>query len=497
MRPGSLQGSRGAFISGPFGATVATVKAVKLSITPAAAQLAQGFERIRRGMGVAREFPDGVLREAAAAALSPVLAGPDRTDRREIDLLTIDPPGSMDLDQAFAAIRDGDGYRVWYAIADVGHFVHPGSALEAESLLRGSTLYSPDERIPLYPPILSEGAASLLPGEDRPAVLWTFDLDREGNVPDARVERALVRSRRRLTYAEAQQEIDSPDPPEALQVLKQVGPLRQRIEQERGGVDLRIPDQEIERTDDGFEVAYRSEYPVERWNAQISLLTGIAAAGLMMVRGTGLLRTLPAPTQETVEGLRASSAALGLDWPQSMPYQDFIRTLQPSRPREAAMLSAARVLFRGAGYAYFHGDTPEQPCHYAVAAPYAHVTAPLRRMADRLCNELLLLGPREKPAWLLELLARAPEILKTADRRSRELDSRLVDFVEAQMLSGRVGEVFTGVVVQTNTRGALVQLSAPAVMATSRGSGYRLGERISVRLTVADPQEGEVKFERA
>lgn len=94
-------------------------------------------------------------------------------------------------------------------------------------------------------------------------------------------------------------------------------------------------------------------------------------------------------------------------------------------------------------------------------------------------------------------MPRAPEILKTADRRSREPDSRLVDFVEAQMLSGRVGEVFSGVVVQTNTRGALVQLSSPAVMATSGGTGYRLGERVSVRLTVVDPQEGEVKFELA
>ncbi|CAN5848676.1 RNB domain-containing ribonuclease [soil metagenome] len=474
------------------------MKAVKLSVTPAAVELAEGFARIRKGMGLPEEFPAEVLREAAAAAGRPAVAGSDRTDRRGIELLTIDPPGSMDLDQAFAATRRGDGYRVWYAIADVGHFVDPGSALEAESLLRGSTLYSPDERIPLYPPILGEGAASLLPGQDRPAVLWTFEIDRAGNVPDATVERALVRSRRRLTYAEAQAEIDSADAAESLQVLMEVGTLRQKVEQLRGGVDLRIPEQEIMKTGDGFEVAYRSEYPAERWNAQISLLTGITAAGLMIARGAGLLRTLPPPSEETVEGLRASSAALGLEWRESTPYQDFIRRLQPSQPKEAAMLSAARVLFRGAGYAFFHGEPPEQPCHYAVAAPYAHVTAPLRRMADRLCNELLLMGPDEEtPAWLLDRLAAAPEILKKADRRSRELDSRLVDFVEAQMLSGRLGEVFSGVVVQINTKGALVQVSSPAVMATSVGAGYGLGEQVSVRLAVADPVEGMVKFELA
>ncbi|HYN99305.1 MAG TPA: RNB domain-containing ribonuclease, partial [Actinomycetota bacterium] len=431
-------------------------------------------------------------------AQRPVAPGAHRADRRNLELVTIDPPGSMDLDQAFCAAPLGSGYRVYYAIADVGFFVEPESALEAESMVRGSTLYSPDLRIPLYPPVLSEGAASLLPEQDRPAVLWTFDLSSDGNVDSVSVGRAVVRSRRRLTYLQAQEEIDSPNPVEPLRVLKAVGLLRQEVERARGGVDLRIQDQQIEKTSDGYEVAYRSDYPVERWNAQISLMTGIAAARLMLQRGTGLLRTLPAPSEETIEGLRASAAALGLEWAHHVPYQDFIRSLDGSRPKGAAMLSAARVLFRGAGYAFFHGAPPEQPSHYAVAAPYAHVTAPLRRMADRLCNELLVSAPgADPPAWLLDRLAEAPEVLKSADKRSRELDSRLVDFVEAQTLSNRLGEVFTGVVVETGSKGALIQLSSPAVLATSKGSGYRLGEQVFVRLTVADPVEGDVRFEPA
>lgn len=473
------------------------MKACKIRVSPAATQLTDGFERIRKGMGVPESFPPEVEKEAARVALRKFPTGPGRADRREVELLSIDPPGSMDLDQAYAATRLDSGYRVFYAIADVGRFVDPGSALEAESMKRGSTLYTPDRRIPLYPPVLSEGAASLLPEQDRPAVLWTFDVGPGGLVAEVSMERALVHSRRRLTYTEAQEEIDSPATCESLQVLKEVGLLRQKVERDRGGVDLKLPDQQVEHTPAGFEVVYRSDAPVERWNAQMSLMTGMAAADLMIKGGTGLLRTLPAPSDETVESLRASAAALALKWPESMRYQEFIRSLDSTKPKQAAMISAAKVLFRGAGYAFFSGELPEQPNHYAVAAPYAHVTAPLRRMADRLCNELLLLGDGSPLQPLLDRLAEAPEALKAADKRSRELDSRLVDFVEAQMLCTRMGEVFSGVVVQTGAKGAMVQIGSPAVLARSKGSGYSLGERVSVKLAAADPLEGYVEFQPA
>jgi exoribonuclease R len=471
------------------------VKTVKLRLGPTAAELVAGFGRIRRGMGVPERFPPEVEQEAARVAGRPAEPDEGRVDRRDLDLLTIDPPESRDLDQALQAHRHGDGYRIRYAIADLGHFVDPGGALEAESMLRGLTLYSPDGRAPLYPAVLSEGAASLLPEADRPAVLWDLTVNGQGALRTVEVSRALVRSRRRLSYREAQEEIDSGRASETLQVLREVGILRLEAERLRGGVDLRLPDQQVERSGDGFRVAYRSDHPVERWNAQISLLTGMAAAGLMLQRGTGLLRTLPPPSDETLASLRSSAAALGLEWPDTMPYQDFVRSLDPAQPHGAAMLSAARALFRGAGYTFFNGEPPEQPHHYAVAAPYAHVTAPLRRMADRLSNELLLLNGAEPPHWLVERLSEAPEVMKRSDKRARELDSRIVDYVEAQMLSGRMDEYFDAVVVQAGTRGGLVQLRSPAVLAKAKSGGLNLGDRVRVRLTKADPETGEVAFE--
>ena len=117
---------------------------------------------------------------AAEAAASASAALPDLPDRRDVELLTIDPPGSRDLDQALHLERRGAGFRVHYAIADVASFVTPGGALDAEAHARGQTIYLPGEKVPLHPPVLSEGAASLLPGQDRPAFLWTLDLDGDG-----------------------------------------------------------------------------------------------------------------------------------------------------------------------------------------------------------------------------------------------------------------------------------------------------------------------------
>ena len=154
------------------------------------------------------EFPPEALAEAEAAAAR-AAGGGLTTDRREIELFTIDPPGSMDLDQAVALERRGTGYRVHYAIADVAAFVTPGGALDAEAHRRALTRYLPDGNAPLHPRVLSEGAASLLPGGDRPATLWTIDLDADGLRTAVDLRRALVRSRERFDYATVQQRLDA------------------------------------------------------------------------------------------------------------------------------------------------------------------------------------------------------------------------------------------------------------------------------------------------
>jgi exoribonuclease R len=146
--------------------------------------LAEGLADIRSSMSIPADFPPEVLACAEAASRSPRLPQADRT---ELELITIDPPGARDLDQALHIGRDGDGYVVSYAIADVAAFVSAGDAVDLEAHRRGMTCYAPDGRTPLHPPALSEGAASLLPGQLRPSVLWTLRLDAHGKMTDASV----------------------------------------------------------------------------------------------------------------------------------------------------------------------------------------------------------------------------------------------------------------------------------------------------------------------
>lgn len=173
--------------------------------------IAQGIADIKREQGLPLAFPPEVETVAARTAVVPRLPELDRTD---IALVTIDPVGSMDLDQALYVERSAGGaldggYRVYYAIADVAAFVTPGDAVDVEAHQRGETLYGADAKIPLHPPVLSENAASLLPDQLRPALLWTIDLDGAGETTAIDVRRARVRSCARLDYASLQTRIDA------------------------------------------------------------------------------------------------------------------------------------------------------------------------------------------------------------------------------------------------------------------------------------------------
>ncbi len=342
--------------------------------------LQRGIAAIQQEQQVSPEFPPDVESAAEAAAAKPRLPDLDRTD---LELLTLDPAGAMDLDQAMHLERDGDGYVVHYAIADVMAFVNAGDPVDVEAHRRGESLYGGSTKIPLHPKVLSEGAASLLPDQVRPAFLWTIRLDAAGEIRDANLERARVRSRQRLDYAGTQPDVAQAEAGSTLALLETVGGLRLAREAERGGVSLPMPEQEIDVADEQWRLEFRRMLPIEAWNAQISLLTGFAAASIMLKGKVGVLRTLPPPPDFEVKRLRRAARALGLDWPNTMGHAEFIRSLDPERPADAAMTVACTSLLRGAGYAAFDGHLPDQKEHAALRASYAHVTAPLRRLVDR------------------------------------------------------------------------------------------------------------------
>jgi exoribonuclease R len=457
------------------------------------AELRAGFARIRAELELPDGFPTEVAAEAGEAVREVSLPSYDVTS---LPFLTIDPPGSMDLDQAMHIERRGQGYRVRYAIADVASFVRPGGAVDAEARARGETLYSPDTRTPLHPPMLSEGAASLLPGDPRPALLWTLDLDSAGEERAVEVRRAAVRSVDRFDYATVQQAIDAGTADERLLLLAEVGRLRKEREVERGGVSLPIPEQEVVEDDGQFRLSYRVPLPVESWNEQISLMTGMAAAGLMLHAEIGVLRTLPQAPEEEIRKLRRAAKVLDVSWPDGVAYAEVIRGLDPHNSRHAALLEDATALLRGAGYTAFDGGVPENATHAAVAAAYAHATAPLRRLVDRFVGEVCLAvcAGEEVPGWVREALPELPARMADSDRRAGELERECVALMEAVVLRDAVGQVFEAVVVEANGKGSgTVQLREPAVRAPCDGD-LPLGERVRVRLMTADVERRSVRF---
>jgi exoribonuclease R len=455
------------------------------------------FSALRRELELPERFPPAAQAEAdRVAAGPPPLPDVDRTD---LPLVTIDPPESMDLDQAMhLERRDGGGFRVHYAIADVAAYVRPDGDLAEETWRRGETVYFPDGRVPLHPPALSEGAASLLPDQVRAAVLWTIELDAEGGTVDVRVERAAVRSRAKLNYAGVQADADAHRLAEPIALLPELGALLVERGLARGAINLPIPAQEVEPTNGGWHLVLRGPYPIENFNAQISLLTGMAAAGLMLDGKVGLLRTMPPPPPAALANLRTVAASLGIAWPEGASTGRVIATVDPADPGGAAFLDRAAELMRGAGYTAFDGSPPEQPEQSAVAAPYAHVTAPLRRLADRYTTEvcLALAAGTAVPDWARRALPKLPEVMAASGRRAGTANRAAVDLTEAVLLAGRVGAEFDAAVLDVENGKAVVAIDDPPVQARCAGAGFAVGTRVRVRLTTADPGQRRVVFER-
>lgn len=490
-------------------------------------------------------------------------------DATHIPLVTIDPPGSRDLDQALCLTRlpgrqeDGAAYLVTYAIASLATFIPPDSPLDREARARGLTTYLPDAPTPLHPRVLSEGAASLLPGQAVPACVWHIRLAPDGCRVSWTVRRALVRSRAQLTYDQVQDALDAVDEggradlpegtPEDLPVLlREVGELRLAREAARGGVSVRVPEQEITRLDEGgegihYRLVHRSSLPCEEWNAQISLLTGICAAATMREAGVGILRTVPPASASSLGRLRAVARVLGVEWSPEQTYPDLVRHLEPGSSRNAAFLLEATSLFRGAGYAVF--GAPGRPAfpppgsaetrHEAIAAEYAHATAPLRRLVDRWSLEICLAacaGSRI-PQWVLTSVQEVPSLMGSAGQRVSAADRESLAAIGALLLADQVGQSFTGAVVdaprtpphpvgatagdtgavagttaagETGTAPApsnghrapqgsgRVMIADPAVMARVVPEDPRLtlplGEVVEVRLTVADVARRRIEF---
>lgn len=467
------------------------------------------FGAVRTEFGLASEYPPGAVSEARDAA--DAFAG-SRADRREIPLVTIDPPGAMDLDQALYLERTATGFLLYYAIADVAALVDPAGPLARESLARGQTFYFPDGTVPLHPTVLSEDRASLLPDVDRPAALWTIECDENAAPLRAAVTRALVRSRARLDYPTVQADADAGRLHPSIAALPEFGTLRIEAGIRRGAITLRLPSQTVIRDGeqtgiDHWQLAVEPRTAADDWNEQVSLLTGMCAAAIMLdgnnseatgkLDHVGLLRTMPQPAPTAVDSMRRTAAALGVPWPATESAARLLATLDSNTPAALVLMSEATGLLRGASYTILNGQAPDTLQHSAIGAPYAHVTAPLRRLADRYATEICLshCAKTPVPQWVLDGLTAAADTMRRTDALANKVERACVDLTEATILTPRVGTDFDAVVLReaTGTRPAEIFIADPPVLAKCTGAPPE-GRHLQVRLTTADPATRTVTF---
>lgn len=449
--------------------------------------LTKGLATIREQFQVPEDFPADVI---AAAEQAKSRRSSPRADWTGTPLVTLDPAASTDLDQAFALASDGSDIILHYAIADVGNFVAAGDPIDVEAWKRGTTIYLPDGKASLYPPVLSEGAASLLPDGDRPAVVFTVRVDASGEVRLDGAERAIVRSRAKLAY-----EMVKPDdlPPEFLEFHRRI----QSAENARGAERVDAPEQEVAADGPGnYVLRFRPQLESELQNASLSLAANLAIADAMLAHRTGLFRVMAKPEEWAVGRLRHTAKALGLVWPKNATLGQFERTLETGNPTHAAFRSAVRRASPSTGYEpYKEGVVP---WHSAMAATYAHATAPLRRLADRTVIEIALqlaAGQAVSPD-LTAACERLPKVMARAENRASQIDRAVLDLAEAVMLQGCEGTSFKAVVTDIDDRGTRIQLTDPAIVARIDGKKALPGDTIDVILDAADIENRQVKFRR-
>ena len=410
-------------------------------------------------------------------------------DRTNLPFVTLDPSSSTDLDQAFTIEAAGSDLILRYAIADVGFFVDPDGLIDAEAWKRGETIYLPDARIGLYPPTISEGAASLLPGGPRPAIMFVVRIDTNGKARLDGAERAVISSRAKLGYASVQ---PTDLPPPFYELARRIAV----DEDGRGASRIDPPQQEVTALPDGnFALQFRPVSAAEVANAALSLAANMAIADVLYAHGSGLFRVMADPDKRAVRRIRQSAKALSIDWPEQESLRDLQRRLDPNVTADATLMLAIRRSGQRAEYAPYQNGV--RPWHWAMAATYVHSTAPLRRLADRYNNEAVLAVVSGQPVadWVTSAFQRLPAVMAKADAKAAQVNAAAIELAEAVELRSRIGARFGGRITDIDDRGARVQLCDEAI--TTRVApppNAQVGDHIQLQLIQSDTVQRLTRF---
>jgi ribonuclease R len=483
--------------------------------------------------GIPDEFPPAVLAEVGKLE-APKLAG--RTDLRSLDLLTIDPIDARDHDDAVHAASDTDpgnagGWIVHVAIADVAHYVRPGTRLDREAQVRGNSVYFPDRVVPMLPEKISNDLCSLREGEDRPCLVARMIFDRHGNKKRHAFLRAMMRSAAKLSYEEAQAAIDGRPSAKAAPLLERaLKPLWAAYDalaaarDRREPLDLDLPERKIliDKSGRVERVITPERLTAHRLIEEFMIQANVAAAeALEAKRAPVIYRVHDAPSKEKLLSLRDFLEGLDLKLPGSATLRsgDFNRLLQRAKALPVVDL-VNEVVLRSQSQAVY---APENIGHFGLNLQrYAHFTSPIRRYADLMVHRSLVRALKLGPDGITDdetgQLKEISQAISDTERRAMAAERETADRLIAGYLADRVGAEFSARISGVTRSGLFVRLSdtgadgfvpaatigedyfrhdekARALIGDRTGETYRLGDDVRVRLVEAIPMAGALRFE--
>jgi ribonuclease R len=475
--------------------------------------------------GIPDLFAEPALAEAARAR---AVALDDRVDLRETPLVTIDGEDARDFDDAVYAEPDGSGFRLIVAIADVAHYVRPGSPLDGAAFERGNSVYFPDRVVPMLPEALSNGWCSLRPGEERGCLFVELRITAEGRKIGHRFGRGLMRSAARLAYEEVQRAQDAGDDlglPAGLRATLYAA-FRSLLAARaaRGTLDLDLPERRVVLDERGriTEVTPRPRLDSHRLIEEFMILANVAAAEeIERRRQPCMYRVHAPPSDEKLAALREFLQSFGIALPpgNSVTPRDLDRVIRRVAGTDEAELVNQMILRSQSQAAY----SPDSIGHFGLALPrYAHFTSPIRRYPDLLVHRALIrgLGLGEGPLSEEER-ARFEDIaehVSATERRAALAEREAVDRYLAAYMADKVGATFAGRISGVTRFGIFVTIpdsgasgivpvsSLPddfwmhderSQTLTGRRTGlvFRLAQEVVVRLAEASPITGGLVFQ--